>query len=74
MSMPSSDTTGFETITLRNGPLGFTALAAGDPANHRGVVLLHNGFPDTADFPTRRTRSATNSWPSPMPGTEPLLR
>ncbi len=48
MSSLDLDTAGFETISLRNGPLRFTALAAGDPANHRGTVLLLHGFPDTA--------------------------
>ncbi len=39
--------TQFETISLEANGLRFTALAAGDAASHRGLVLLLHGFPDT---------------------------
>ena len=37
----------FDTIQLEANGLTFSALAAGDGREHRGLVLLLHGFPDT---------------------------
>lgn len=53
--------TEFEAITLQANGLTFSALAAGQATNHRGLVLLLHGFPDTAQSYQHQLRALADA-------------